>query len=324
MWGAALAAHFRRETAGVVPAAETGRYVPSMPATMSTLPQELFGQIVVAKLGSGAASELYAVQDPKSKKVWALKHVVRRADKDARFLEQVEQEHEIGSKLDHPNVRGVGRMFRTRRLFTTVEIGLLLELVDADSMDQRLPRTMLEAVTQFAQIAQGLRHMHEKGFVHADMKAINAMVDATGHVKIIDLGQACAIGTKKPRIQGTPGYIAPEQARRDAIMPATDVYNFGATMYWVLVGEVMPTVMPPSGEGQTSTVDISRLKMPVPPHERNPRIPEGLSNLVLDCVRLAPEERCSMTDLLGRLEALQADLEAKPPVPLWVPERAGK
>ena len=291
---------------------------------MSTLPTELFGQIVVAKLGSGAASELYAVQDPKTKQVWALKHVVRRADKEARFIEQVEQEHGIGSKLDHPNVRGVSKVFRTRKLFTTVEIGLLLELVDADSMDQRLPRTMLEAVNQFAQIGRGLRHMHEKGFVHADMKPINAMVDASGHVKIIDLGQACAIGTKKQRIQGTPGYIAPEQARRDPITPATDVYNFGATMHWVLLGEVMPTVMPPSGEGQVSTVDIGRLKMPTPPHERNPRIPEALSTLVLDCVQIAPEERCSMTDALTRLEGIEAELGDRAPVPLWVPERAGK
>ena len=295
-----------------------------MLATMSTLPTELFGQIVVAKLGSGAASELYAVQDPRTKQVWALKHVVRRNDKESRFIEQVEQEHGIGSKLGHPNVRGVGKMFRTRKLFTTVEIGLLLELVDADSMDQRLPRTMQEAANQFAQIARGLRHMHEKGFVHADMKPINAMVDDTGHVKIIDLGQACAIGIKKARIQGTPGYIAPEQARREAITPATDVYNFGATMHWVLLGEVMPTVMPPSGEGQVSTVDVGRLKMPVPPHQRNPRIPEALSTLVLDCVRIAPEERCSMTDALERLESIEVELGNRAPLPLWMPERAGK
>jgi serine/threonine-protein kinase len=199
---------------------------------MSTLPTELFGYRVVAKLGSGAASELYAVQDPKTKQVWALKHVVRHDEKGARFIEQVEQEHAIGSKLDHPNVRGVSKVHRTRKLFTTTEIGLLLELVDADAMDQRMPRNMLEAVDQFRQIADGLAHMHERGFVHADMKPINAMVCANGDVKIIDLGQACAIGTKKKRIQGTPGYIAPEQAQRDAVTAATDVYNLGATMHW--------------------------------------------------------------------------------------------
>ena len=291
---------------------------------MSSLPQELFGHRVVAKLGSGAASELYAVQDPKTKQVWALKHVVRKTDKDARFIEQVEQEHSIGCKLSHPNVRGVGKLFRQRKLFTTVEVGLLLELVDADPMDVRRPRTLAKAIDQFRQIARGLQHMHEKGFVHGDMKPINAMIGDDGHVHIIDLGQACAVGTKKQRIQGTPGYIAPEQAQRAEITPATDVYNFGATMHWVLAGEVMPTVMPPAGDGPVSTVDVGMLKMPKPLHERNPRIPTALGELVLDCVRPAPEERIGMPQVIDRLETLSRELADVKPIPLWNNDRPGK
>lgn len=290
---------------------------------MSSLPQELFGYRVVAKLGSGAASELYAVQDAKTKQVWALKHVVRKNDKDARFIEQVEQEHLIGSKLDHPNVRFVGKVFRQRKgLFTTMEIGLLLELVDADPMDVRKPKTLVKAVDQFRQIARGLQHMHEKGFVHADMKPINAMVDEDGHVKIIDLGQACAIGTKKARIQGTPGYIAPEQAKRDEITAATDVYNFGATMHFVLLNEVIPTAVPPAGDGTVTTVDIERIKPPVHPSKRIPEIPEALGDLIMECVRLPVEDRPSMSDVIQRLETLGT---LAPSVELLhAGERAGK
>jgi serine/threonine protein kinase len=270
----------------------------------STTPQELFGYRVVAKLGSGAASELYAVQDAKTKQVWALKHVVLKTDKDARFIEQVEQEYAIGSKLNHPNVRGVEKISYVRKLFKKVEVGLLLELVDADPMDVRRPQTLTQAVDQFRQIARGLQHMHEKGFVHADMKPINAMIDETGHVKIIDLGQACAINTKKTRIQGTPGYIAPEQARREAITAATDVYNFGATMHWVLVGCVIPTAVPPAGDGTVTTVDIERIKPPEHPSKRNPAIPQALGDLILECVRLPVEDRPSMTQVIQRLESL--------------------
>ncbi|MFM7809929.1 MAG: serine/threonine-protein kinase, partial [Planctomycetota bacterium] len=277
---------------------------------MSLNPQELFGFVVISKLGSGAASELYAVQDPKTKKVWALKHVTRNGDKDARFIEQVEQEHAIGSKLSHPNVRGVGKLLRNRKLFTVVDVGLQLQLVDADSMDQRLPRTVQIAVDQFAQIAKGLQHMHEKGFVHADMKPINAMVGDDGHVHIIDLGQACAVGTKKARIQGTPGYIAPEQARREEITGATDVYNFGATLHWVLVGEVIPTALPPKGDGEVSAVSDAMIKPPMPPHERNPSIPEALSELVMDCVKVSPSQRVgSMTRVSQRLMEIAAELK---------------
>ena len=292
---------------------------------MSTLPTELFGYRVVAKLGSGAASELYAVQDPKTKQVWALKHVVRHDDKGARFIEQVEQEHAIGSKLDHPNVRGVSKVHRTRKLFTTTEIGLLLELVDADAMDQRMPRNMLEAVDQFRQIADGLAHMHERGFVHADMKPINAMVCANGDVKIIDLGQACAIGTKKKRIQGTPGYIAPEQAQREAVTAATDVYNLGATMHWVLVGEVIPTALPPKGDGELGAVDVKMIQLPKPPHVRNPRIPAALSELVMDCIQLEPSARVASMKLVSeRLSAIADALRQTGTVALQHAERAGK
>ena len=292
---------------------------------MSTLPTELFGYRVVAKLGSGAASELYAVQDPKSKQVWALKHVVRREDKEARFIEQVEQEYAIGSKLSHPNVRGVGKLHRTRKLFTTTEVGLLLELVDADTMDQRRPRNMAEALDQFRQIADGLAHMHERGFVHADMKPINAMICGNGLVKIIDLGQACAIGTKKKRIQGTPGYIAPEQARREEITAATDVYNFGATMHWVLVGEVIPTALPPKGDGEVSAVSDAMIQPPAPLHQRNPAIPEALSELVLDCVRLTPTARvASMAQVARRLLEIAADLKHGRSPAASGAERSGK
>jgi len=270
----------------------------------STTPQELFGYRVVAKLGSGAASELYAVQDAKTKQVWALKHVILKTDKDARFIEQVEQEYAIGSKLDHPNVRGVSKISYVRKLFKKVEVGLLMELVDADPMDVRRPQTLTQAVDQFRQIARGLQHMHEKGFVHADMKPINAMVDETGHVKIIDLGQACAINTKKPRIQGTPGYIAPEQARREKIVAATDVYNLGATMHWVLVGSVIPTAVPPAGDGTVTTVDIERIKPPEHPSKRNAAIPQALGDLILDCVKVHIEDRPSMTQVIQRLESL--------------------
>ena len=292
---------------------------------MSTLPTELFGYRVVAKLGSGAASELYAVQDPKTKQVWALKHVLRHDEKGARFIEQVEQEHAIGSKLDHPNVRGVSKVHRTRKLFTTTEIGLLLELVDADAMDQRMPRNMLEAVEQFRQIADGLAHMHERGFVHADMKPINAMVCANGNVKIIDLGQACAIGTKKKRIQGTPGYIAPEQAQRDAVTAATDVYNLGATMHWVLVGEVIPTALPPKGDGELGAVDVKMIQLPKPPHVRNSRIPAALSELVMDCIQLDPAARVASMKLVSeRLSAIADELRQTGTVALQHTERAGK
>ncbi len=271
------------------------------------------GYRVLAKIGTGAASELFAVQDTKTKQVWALKRVIKRSEKDERFLEQVIQEYAVGSKLDHPNVRGMHRLIKHRKFFKVNSISLLMELVDATPLDQRLPRTDLQAVNIFRQVAAGLAHMHGRGFVHADLKPSNIMVNEDDEVKIIDLGQGCPIGTVKKRIQGTPGYMAPEQAHRQTINEKTDIYNFGATMYWVLVREVIPTALPPKDDSSslyTGALDAEMVTAAIPPHVKNPRIHPLLSKQIMDCVQLDPNDRPeSMQFVSNRLDLIAELLE---------------
>lgn len=273
---------------------------------------------VLTKLGEGAASELYSVFDKKTRHVWALKHVIKHEEKDQRFLDQVENEYTVGSKLDHPNLRGMEKLVKHRKLFKVNAISLIMELVDGQPLDKRLPRNHLQAVQVFRQVAEGLHHMHNRGFIHADIKPSNILISEDAQVKIIDLGQGCPIGTVKKRIQGTPGYMAPEQAHRQAITPQTDIYNFGATMYWVLVRELIPTVMPPKDDNggiYSGAIDADMIEPPTAPHVKNPRIHPLLSKQVLDCIALHPEDRPeSMEIICNRLELI-GDLLENPPQP---------
>ena len=127
---------------------------------MTLTRKAIAGYRVLQKIGVGAASELFAVQDPKTKQVWALKHVVKHSDKDDRFLEQVLQEYTVGSRLSHPNVRAMHKLIKHRKMFKMTSVSLIMELVDGTSLDQKLPRNDLQAVKIFKQIAQGLAHMH--------------------------------------------------------------------------------------------------------------------------------------------------------------------
>lgn len=272
-------------------------------------PRKIGAYTVLAKLGEGAASTLYAVQHPKTKQVSALKFVEKTDDKSQRFLDQVEQEYAIGSKLNHESIRKIKKLVKQRKLLKVTSVSMIMELVDASTLDQKLPRNHQQAVDIFLQIAKGLGHMHDRGFVHADIKPNNVLVDEAGKVKIIDLGQACAIGTIKKRIQGTPGYMAPEQAHRSEIMPATDIYNLGAMMYWVLLGDVIPTSMPPKSSNDSlvsGAVDADKVALPTPPHEQNSRIHPLLSKQIVDCIqpdiRYRPE---SMTVVINQLEFIR-------------------
>ena len=276
----------------------------------------MFGYRVLAHIGDGARSHLYAVQESKSKQVWALKHVQKSTEKDSRFLDQVQLEYEVGSKMTHSGIRGVHKLIKSRKLFKVTEVALLMELIDAPTLDQRPPKSMSEAVKIFASVARALEHMHGNGWVHSDIKPTNIMVLDDLSVKLIDLGQACKVGTVKKRIQGTPGYMAPEQAHRQAIVPATDIYNFGATMYWVLVGEVIPTALPPRDARAglvTGALSPDQIKAAVPPHVKNQTVHQILSRIIVDSVRVAVDDRpASMTEVANRLELLGDLVDAQP------------
>ena len=278
-------------------------------STSRSQPRKIGQYTVLAKLGEGAASMLYAVQNPKDKQVSALKYVEKTDEKSQRFIDQVTQEYAIGSKLQHESIRKIRKLIKHRKLLKITAVSMIMELVDATTLDQQLPRNHSQAVEVFLQVAKGLAHMHGRGYVHADIKPNNVLVDEEVNVKIIDLGQACAIGTIKKRIQGTPGYMAPEQAHRGEITPKTDIYNLGAMMYWVLVGEVIPTAMPPKSTNDSlvgGAVDADKVELPIPPHERNSRIHSLLSKQIMDCIQPNPENRPeSMTVVVNRLELIQ-------------------
>ncbi len=276
----------------------------------------LAGFNVLAEIGRGAASIIYAVQDPKTKQVWALKHVEKNEPKDTRFIEQTEKEYEIGSRVNHPAVRRIERIIKTREMLISVkEVFLVMEYVDGVSIEKKAPGTFEKAIDVFSQVASGLSAMHKAGYVHADMKPQNVVILPDGRVKIIDLGQACAIGTVKERIQGTPDYIAPEQVHRRAITPKTDIYNLGATMYWVFTGKNIPTAMPKETSSMVASLDDQFIEKATPVREMNPRCPELLSDLIMACVQIDPDARpTDMDEVFQRLDLVRAKMatEANP------------
>src|SRR5687767_5526533 len=263
--------------------------------------QKLLHYDVLERLGEGARSTIYRVRDPNTGRELALKHVLRDDQKDIRFIEQMETEFEISRQFTHPNLR---RTYELKILKTmlvkTSEAFLVMELVNGKPLDVAPPRDMMDILDTFIGAAQGLRAMHQMGYAHCDIKPNNILRSDGGEVKVIDFGQSCRIGTIKERIQGTPDYIAPEQVTRRPISVQTDVFNLGATLYWALTSKPIPTLYTVNKKGEHSFLLDSRIDSPL---DLNPKVPQAVSNLVMDCISQRQQKRpADMEAVITRLE----------------------
>jgi len=285
----------------------------SFPATtMVTLgetPKEIAGYEVIDFIGEGAGSRIYVVSHPATKQLYALKHVVPTTEKEQRFVEQLEAEHEVGRLVQYAGLRRTIELMTKKTLLRKVtEAGLLMELFDGIPLERRLPKTMGQTIDVFIQTARALEALHHMGYCHCDLKPNNILIDPGGQVKVIDLGQACKLGTAKSRIQGTPDFIAPEQVKCEAVTARTDVFNLGATMYWTLSGSKLPTLFTVGKKENSFLLDT---RIPTP-RDLNAQVPEPLSNLVMECVRTNATKRPQgMRDIILRLEIVRHVLRKK-------------
>lgn len=263
--------------------------------------QKLLQYDVLERLGEGARSTIYAVVDPVTKRRYALKHVIRDEQKDIRFVEQMEAEFEISKQFNHPNLRRTYELkIQKAMLLKVTEAYLLMELVDGQPLDVHCPRDLMDLLDTFIQAAQGLKAMHQMGYVHCDIKPNNILRNDAGLVKVIDYGQSCKIGTVKERIQGTPDYIAPEQVARRPVIVQTDIFNLGATLYWALTGKNIPTLYTVNKKGDNSFLVDDRIQSPA---ELNPKIPPAVNNLAMECISTSPKKRpADMDEMITRLE----------------------
>lgn len=265
---------------------------------------ELPGYRVIKQLGVGAASKINLAVELKTGRKVAIKSVVRNSSEDDPFIQQVETEYAVCSKLDHPALRKTYSIHRIRKLLKVSEIILVMEMVDGLSLETARPNRLNTFLKVFQRVAEGLHAMHAGGYVHSDIKPTNILIAQGGIIKIIDFGQSCPMNFRKERIQGTPDYIAPEQVNRAPLDARTDVFNLGATMYWLLTSENYPTAI--SGAEMRGKITLTNKDRPLAPVELNDKIPLALSNLVMECCRESPADRpADMKQLLSRLAVVQ-------------------
>ncbi|MGM9998453.1 MAG: bifunctional serine/threonine-protein kinase/ABC transporter substrate-binding protein [Candidatus Bruticola sp.] len=257
---------------------------------------------VVGLLGRGGFGAVYRVTDLRLPgKFWALKEL-HFPDKSqlAEAKRSFEREARLLSSLIHRSLPVIVDFFSegesTFLLMEEIKGCNLAQLVEENGQPSEV-----EALRWGLEIARVLEYLHSQQppIIFRDLKPENVMISSDGHVKLIDFGLARFFDPTKKRdtsAVGSVGYAPPEVWEDSSQTDArSDIYSFGATLYFVLTGK------PPSpvyGRHQLSPYC--------------PNINPNFAKLVLRCMQVNPDERCQnmgqvIKELISILSVVAAD-----------------
>ncbi len=202
---------------------------------------------ILDKLGAGGMGVVFKARHRRLGRVVALKILPPSLARDRDLLLRFRREVDVAARLSHPNIVSVLDADEDRGVqFMTMEY---IEGNDLDRLvRQHGPLPVEQALDCVIQAARGLEAAHAQGIVHRDIKPGNLMLDASGQVRVLDLGLARLVEASNPLAEtaaspltqagicmGTADYMAPEQGldSRTADHRA-DIYSLGCTLYYLL------------------------------------------------------------------------------------------
>ena len=268
---------------------------------------------VEGNLGTGAHSSILHIRRNEDAKHYALKVVPIDDEEHKKYQDQARHEFRVAQMLDHANLLKCFALETPRDwLFRIRKVHLLLEYVNGKTLDTIPNLTIPRLLQVFEKIAAGMVHMHRRGVYHADLKPNNVILSRTGEVKIIDFGLAWIKGEAKNRVQGTPEFMAPEQAKNSMVNERSDIYNLGATMYRMVTWRNPPTSFSLEEGGIALDAKTWR-KLLKPVSELNPLAPPELCDLIHKCLDLDAHKRPDrMSEIQGKLDHLSERLVQAP------------
>lgn len=256
--------------------------------------QQIPGYKILRKLGSGAMATVFLARQISLDRLVAIKILPKRFSDNESFIERFYREGRAAAKLNDQNIV---------QAYDVGQAGehhyFVMEYVDGETLYDAVTRDRYldehTALTILKQVASALRHAHERGFVHRDIKPKNIMLAANGTVKLADLGLARALSdhavaeAEAGRAYGTPFYISPEQIRgRVKIGPEADIYGLGATAYHMVTGRV-----PFSGKSPSQVMNRHLKDEIVPPDHVNSKLSAGMAQIIEMMLEKRPSDRYS-------------------------------
>ncbi|MEU2714520.1 serine/threonine-protein kinase [Streptomyces sp. NPDC007205] len=265
-------------------------------------PQRIGGYRLLARLGAGGMGQVYLARSDRGRTV-AVKLVreelAAQEEFRARFRQEVQAAQRVGGHWTAP-VLDADTEAAVPWVATGYVAGPSLQQVvgrEHGALPERSVRILA------AGLARALKDIHAAGIVHRDLKPSNVLVTIDGP-RVIDFGIARALETaslggeeltRTGSLVGSPGFMAPEQVRGDRITPACDVFCLGSVLAYAATGAM------PFG---TANTGVHALMFRIAQEEPDlAGVPEGIADLVRECLRKDPGARPSLDALLERTGA---------------------
>lgn len=247
---------------------------------------------VLGEIGRGGMGVIYRAQQRHSRRMVAVKRLLRYEGSSRETLERFRREAEAAASLDHPNILPIyevsqgddGLPFYSMKLAPGGSLaGIAMEF------QHDRPR----AARLMAKVARAVDYAHRRGILHRDLQPGNILRDVHGEPMVSDFGLAKWLGqetdlTRTLTAFGTPGYIAPEQSETGtaALGPATDIYSLGAVLFYLLAGR------PPFTGPNAITVIRQAAETPAPRlRSLVPSVDRDLETIVARCLERDPHAR---------------------------------
>jgi serine/threonine protein kinase/tetratricopeptide (TPR) repeat protein len=264
---------------------------------------------ILEPLGAGGMGVVYKAEDTRLLRPVALKFLPPALVQDAAAKDRLLREAQAASALDHPNICTIYGFEET----SDGALFLIMAFYDGETVKQRLgrgPMPVADAVDLAIQAAVGLGAAHAHGIVHRDVKPANLMIAKDGTLKILDFGLACVPEatslTGAGVALGTISYMAPEQARGEAVDARADLWSLGVVLYEMIAGR-----SPFAADSAPAVLNRILHTAPEPLHAMRSDTPMGLSRVIRRALSKAPEGRYeSSAELIEDLRHLRRQLES--------------
>jgi serine/threonine protein kinase len=271
---------------------------------------------ILRVLGEGGMGVVFQAEDATLERLVALKVLKPEGGASKPARERFLQEAKAAASLQHDHI------------VTIYQVGeewgvpfLAMQFLQGESLETRLQHEgrlpAAEVLRIGRETAEGLAAAHERGLIHRDIKPANLWLESStdgqgtalpGRVKILDFGLARIAGavprhlTQAGFVVGTPGYMAPEQARAGQSLDGRcDLFSLGCVLYRMVGGQD-----PFQGDDPISLLMSVALEQPEPLLRLSPGAPSDLVRLINWLLQKVPQERPAtarqVVELIAQLE----------------------